>query len=199
MSEIQKYAVDEAMADVEALLADAELAQRRGENDDPMAWLAPWFIQQDKDIDAFIATVKEQAGKLIKQAETRRKGLWWKWGDEFQSQVRKDLANQGGKKKSVDYLTGRAGVRTKSARTEVVVLDAGRASLELDKVCPDAVRYSVNKSEVLKYHNETGAEVPGIEFRDVPASESFYPKRPDTHQLEVTMAAALPQEGENDE
>ncbi len=105
----------ELLEQVESLINDAALASR-GAADGDMSWLPQWYLGCLDQLDALDKRVKEQARILAHQIEARRKALQWKWGLEFQAQVHRDILAQGGKKKSVDYLTGRAGCGSLAVR-----------------------------------------------------------------------------------
>ena len=182
MTDMPNYAADQALAELEWLMADAEAEQKQHEEGD--GWLPEWFMGKDKGYTDAIATVKEQAAKRIKQIEARRAGLWWKLGMRFQSQVDKDVRAQEGKQKSVHYLTGTAGFRTTGGKPQVIITDAAKAGLALDKAFPEAVTYNINKPAVLKYYKETGEVVDGIAIETPEAQESFFPERSEKLALE---------------
>ena len=182
MTDIPNYAADQAMAELDWLIADAAAEQKLHPEGDE--WIPEWFMGKDKGYTDAIATVKEQAAKRIKQLEARRAGLWWKFGMRFQSQVDKDVRAQEGKQKSVHYLSGTAGFRTTGGKPKVIVLDKAKAGIALDKAYPEAVTYNINKPAVLKYYKETGEVVDGIEIETEEAHETFFPKRPEKLALE---------------
>ena len=171
--------VDQAMLEIEWLIADAAAEMKKGVYDDPDGGLPDWFMGKDEGYTQAIATVKERAKKRIAQIEVRRAGLWWHFGDKFKAQVQRDIEAQEGKTKSVHYLNGTAGTRTVGAKQHVIITNQVSASLLLDKVLPHAVTYNINKAIVLAHYKETGESIDGIEIEDTAAYNSFYPKRPD--------------------
>jgi len=196
------YAVDDAMAELAEMMADAQRAQRSGEYDDPNGYLPQWFLGKLADLDTAEAIVKAQYKVILAQIASRRSQLWYNFGADFQAQVQKDLLAQKAihpTKKSVSYLTGNAGYRTTGGKPSVVITDASAASLFYDKNYPEAVTYTISKTAALKYYKDTGEIAPGVEIVTPPKVESFSPKPPDRDKLDAEMAALLPQEGKTDE
>ena len=182
MTDTPDYAVDQAAAEIDWIIADAALEQKQHEEGDE--WLPEWFLRNDKGYTDAIATIKVQAAKLIKHEETRRAGLWYNFGMRFQSQVNKDVQAQEGKKKSIHYLSGTAGFRTSGGRPKVVITDNAKAGIALDTAYPEAVTYKINKPAVLKYYKATGEVVDGIEIEMPEVQETFFPKPPAKPQPE---------------
>jgi hypothetical protein len=178
--------------DLEWLVVDAAAEQRSGLYDDPNRWLPEWFLRKSSELDMAEKVIKEQAKRLLNQVKARRHSLWFHHGADFESQVRKDFAAQqkaaqttrDKKRKSVTYMHGNAGFRASGDKIEVVVTDKVKASLALDKVCPEAVDYKIDTAKVKKLFKETGEVVDGIECKVVPSVDSFFPKPPEKHLLE---------------
>lgn len=172
--ETQRAVVDTEMqalaAELEALLPDAHLAAQQNEK-----WLPTWFLRKHAELDAAKELVFEQYRKMLAQIDARKKALDYQWGAEFKAQVDADLAEQGGKKKSIDYLTGRAGYRTSGGRKTIVIEDETAAINAAYMACPDAIKRSLLKSVVQAYVEATGEELPGTRLETTPKVESFYP------------------------
>ena len=170
-------AIDRAMRDMETLLS-ADAGQFRGAVDSDK-WLPEWFLQKLAEIEAAEAAIKEHADALLHQAATRRSALWWKWGAAFEARVRSDIDAQGGKKKSMTYATGKAGYRSVGGQPTIEIVDEDKAVAAAESACPGAVkvRKTLLKSEVLKYVQATGDELPGTRFFTPPIEERFFPKR----------------------
>lgn len=170
-------AVDERVEIAEHLASERENA---GETS-----LAQWYLSKLGECDAMEERVKEQATRILAGINARRRALEWKWGREFRAQVERDLANQKGKKKSVDYLTGRAGFRAAGER--LVIKDAEALEKWCGENYPEGLKLSLSASKIKEYIKESGEVPPGAEF--VPKQERFYP----------SVENALLTEGDDDE
>jgi hypothetical protein len=169
-TELDRPAIDVAMEEVEALLADSHTAQT-----DDGRWLAPWYLRKLAELDAAEAMIDEQAKRMKSQIGARRKALEWKWGEPFRAQVDADIQAQGGKKKSVDYLTGRAGYRAVGGRPKVTITDEAQAIAAAERACPAAVKKSLLLTPLLDHVKATGEVLPGTDYTVTPKEERFYP------------------------
>ena len=166
--------VDIAMDELGVLLADAELARQNSDDEGGMHWLPPWYLGRLAEFDALREVVKVQCNKMLAQVAARQKALEWKWGQQFQAQVNQDLQAQGGKKKSVDYPTGRAGFRSTGGKPTLVIRDEDEALAAAEVVCPDAVKRTLRKAE-LKEFLAAGNTLPGAELQPTEKRDTFYP------------------------
>ena len=181
-------AIDKAAREMEeellVLVADAELAESRGDPDD-MSWLPQWYLRQLAEVEAARDIIKENSAALLRACDAREKALAWKWGHLVNVQVDKDLRGQGGKKKSVRYLTGVAGYRKVSGREKVIVEDETKALAAAAQSCPDAIKVarSLLVSEVLNHLHKTGEILPGTRVERSAAEDRFYVGKQVLHQL----------------
>lgn len=173
-TDLLKSAVDVGMDELGVLLADAANANRGEEG---LAWLPNWYLGKVNDFKAAREMVKAQTDRLLRQIDAREKALAYNWGEDFRHQVMADLAGQGGKKKSVDYHLGRAGIRTSPARVAVTITNEAQAIEALETACPDAICRSVRISSLilLEHVEATGEEIPGVRIDQLEAAETFYP------------------------
>ena len=176
----------EALAEeLAAIDADANLA--RAEESD--TWVVDWFMEQLLMLDAAKAAIAANVHRLNDQIERRRKALEYRWGEKFESEVRKQLT---GKSKSIQTLFGRAGYRTVGGKPQIVIEDEEVAIDAASVSCPDAVKilYRLGKTEVLKYTQETGEELPGTRLETPEAQEKFY-ATPEAKALDVEPVPEL--------
>ncbi len=160
--------LDPVLRELEAAF---EIVDQRQEH-----WLPNWYLGQVNSIEAGLAKTEEQY-KIIKAAfANRRKQLEYRWGAEFQATVCEDIDKQHGKKRSVDYLQGRAGHR--AGRDKLVVHDDEKAAVWANNNnLGDAVKIEVTttilKKPLMEHVVATGEVPDGCEF--VPAEDKFYP------------------------
>ncbi len=133
--------------------------------------LANWYVGRDKQSDEAIATIKEQAARMIRAIEARRRGMIYAFGAKVKATIDRMLHSQGGKKKSVNLLTGRAGYRASPERLQIV--DADRVLLWAEKCCPQAIKRSVSMSAINEHFKATGEIPDGVIH--VESHENFYP------------------------
>lgn len=155
---------------IEALTVEFENRPKIGtfSNDDE---LANWYLRKAGDFDQAIQTIKDQAAMMIRAIEARKRGLAYKWGGEFKRIIDAKLQSQGGKKRSVDLLTGRAGYRKSPER--LTIIDPQKVLDWADFNCPEAIKREPRLTPLKKWLEETGEVPPGThhtESRDV-----FYP------------------------
>ncbi len=166
--------VDIAMDELGVLLADAELARRDSDDEGGNHWLPPWYLGRLEEFKALREVIKVQCNKMLGQVAAREKALQWKWGQPFQAQVNQDLQAQGGKKKSVDYPTGRAGFRSTGGKPQLVIHDEEEALEAAEVVCPDAVTKSLRKADIKEFL-ASGHTLPGAELEETETQDTFYP------------------------
>ena len=154
----------------------------------PDQWLQNWYLGKFKDADAAEARVKEQYKVMLAQIDQVRKHLAWKYGDQFREAVEADLDAQGGKKRSVDYLQGRAGFR--KGKTSIEVLDEKAAIEWCEKNCPEALSPKLARKTPLAAMFEADGIVPdGCQVH--PAEDRFYPAVPQPRLPGKALAAGL--------
>lgn len=154
-------------------------------------WLPDWYLGQQAQIDAMREQIKTQMEVLLRHLMTQEKALKWKWGAQFQVIVDQRLAEQSGKKKSVDFLTGKAGYHVKPAK--ITITDRAEIKAWCEENCLDALELVVQRTTPLKEHIQSTGEVPpGVEY--TPKHDAFFP--PLLHpSLEEELRAALPDGG----
>ena len=174
--------------------ADYE-AQRQLEERPFDEWLPEWFLGQQAQIDAMRETIKKQSELMHFHLAAQEKALKWKWGTRFQEIVDRKLSDQKGKKKSVDFLTGKAGYRVKAAK--ITIIDRAEIKAWCEEHCLDALELVVQRTTPLKEYIESTGEVPpGVEY--TPKRDAFFPAL--LHpSLEEELRAALPDGGHSDE
>lgn len=144
--------------------------------------LPEWYILKMHQLDEADEKIKEQAKAMRKAIENHRKALAWKFGAEVRFQIDELIAAQGGKKKSVNLMTGKAGYRAANGKVNVHDRKA-LASWCVDH-CQAALDLTVARTTPIVEHIEATGEVPpGVEF--VAGGDVFFPR---------VNQAALPQE-----
>jgi len=141
---------------------------------DDLSWLPQWFLGKKNEAKAARKLVKEQAKRILRQIDNREKALDWHWGAAFREEVTQEI-KRSGNRKSVDYLTGRAGFHTSKERITTDVVDTAIAIEYLSVHCPEAVNRSINKSNLNDYVEATGDAIPGVSIQMVSSKENFYP------------------------
>ena len=141
-------------------------------------------------LDAASAAINVNVQKLQKQIAQRRKALEYRWGSVFEGEVSKRIT---GKIKSTQTLFGRAGYRTVGGKSGLVIEDEQAAIAAAKIVCPDAVKtsYSLLKTKLMKYLEETGEELAGTRLETPPVEEKFYVKPGATALPEPTTMKEL--------
>jgi hypothetical protein len=165
-----------------ATVDQALLELAEGFNRDAEQWglsEQEFFLKTLGELDAVEAIAKKNYEKILRQVSARRKGLWYWRGAEFEQLVAQDIKTQPGKKKSFTYSTGTAGYRKVGGKETVVVFDEVAAIANAKDACPYVVKTetSLRKTELLRYMQRTGEELPGTRLETTPAEERFYPKR----------------------
>ena len=175
---------------------DADYNAQKQLEDRPIEdWLAEWYLGQQAQIDAMREQVKKQQEVIFRHLMTQENALKYRWGAQFQEIVDRKLSEQTGKKKSVDFLTGKAGYRVKPAK--ITIKDRAEIKAWCEEHCLDALELVVQRTTPLKEHIESTGEVPpGVEY--TPKRDAFFPAL--LHpSLEEELRAALPDGGQTDE
>ena len=174
-AELARQDAEQLADDVASLEADATLAQERALPGE-MAWLPTWFLGQLTQLDAADAALTAQYLRLQREVESRRKALRWRYGRAMQEQVASDLAKKGGKGKSINYPTGRAGFRTTGGQERVVIDNENMAIGHAETVCPEAVKVSRHLllTPARQYMTSTGEVIAGTHLETAPKVEKFY-------------------------
>ena len=166
--ELTDEQLDMVAVQEDLLARHATIEQQRGDAD----WLPPWYLARVAECDAVQARIKEQTKALLGDVESRRQALARCWGAAFQAQVDSDLEAQGGKKKSINYSTGKAGYR--KSRERLAILDDAEFITWAKMECPDCLEYRVaRKTPAVEHMKETGELPPGTAL--LPAEDQFYP------------------------
>lgn len=168
--------VDEVMRnELESLITDSFKAARESfDPNSPMAWLPQWYLAQWTKLDAIGEALTVQYNRMKAQIVGRRKALDWKWGRDFHAQVVKDLDVQPGNKRSVDYLTGRAGFRKSGGGATLLVTDEAAVIKAADGRFPQLLKKTLDRPAIREYL-EGGDSVPGVTLVQTDAKDSFFP------------------------
>lgn len=160
--------------------------------------LPTWYLGKLAELEALRDALRKQFQLLSAHINHRERALHWKLGAKFQLAVEMDLRRQnaGGKrpKKSVDYLTGRAGFRAGSP--SLVIVDEALLRAWCVEHCEGALELKVQRTTPIKdYVKKTGECPPGAEWRE--GSETFYPRIDDKALAASSLPpqAALPEGG----
>ena len=120
--------------------------------------LGDWVTKVQAQIAAERIALKAMFKVRMGILDSREAGLEWKFGPRLQAHVEAQLAEQGGRRKSIAFAYGSAGFR-KSRRLEVH--DEEAAIEWAEDNAPDAIK--INTS-LLKSALPEGVEVPGVEL-----------------------------------
>lgn len=108
---------------------------------------------QLKEIIGYFTSVADAHKGRIQREHAR---LVFIHGKEFKQAVASDLKAQGGKKKSIDYLAGKAGYR--AGRAKIEIEDETRAIHDAELNHPHVLKTSLLKSELMKLYNTPGPD-----------------------------------------
>lgn len=139
--------------------------------------LQTWYLQEMGKCEFMADRIKEQAEKMLREVESRKRALEWRFGQEFRALVEKDLEqkNQGKAKpvRSMKYLTGTAGFRTAPAK--LIVLNAKALMDWASLHVPEAVKMEpkLHVTPIRAHIEATGEIVPGCDYRG--KMDRFYP------------------------
>lgn len=139
---------------------------------EPDQSLPVWYLGELTKIDAMAERIREQSARMLAQLETHRRALAFRYGAEFRAQVEADLAAQRGRKKSVDYPTGRAGFRQKPGK--LTITDAKALSEWCAEHCMEAMELKIARTTPIREHYERTGELPPGCVYTHPGDE-FYP------------------------
>ena len=164
---------------IEMLEQDLSLARKSTASDD---WLPEWLLGRVERLDAARASVKERCKEILAHIDAEERALHYKWGRQFQQEIDDRIKKQGGKKKSVKFLTGRAGYR---ATKGTIIIDNTQ---EAKRWAVDNLGYEdlvaaisgLNKTpliEQIKIKEETNEETGEIvsSAKNIPAGCIYYP------------------------
>lgn len=173
-------APDQAMLDLAAemdsqsQLLDYDLAASMTASGDGDEANVIWYLGKVNQFDDAEARIKAGYATIMRQLKAARMALARDHGTKFKSSVDTLIKRQGGKKKSVDVLTGKAGYRQSSESLKVI--DEAAAVEWATEHCPDALDVKLARTTpLLKHVKENGGEVPpGCEH--VPADNKFFPQ-----------------------
>ena len=168
--------IDEMMRNELEPLINASFKAARDSFDPnaPMAWLPQWYLGELAALKAAKDVLTVQYNKMLAQIAAREKALDWKWGRDFQAQVQRDLDVRPGKKRSVDYLTGRAGWRKSGGGAKLLVSNEKAAISEAAAMCPEVIRHSLDKA-ALKAKLQDGLKIVGAKLVQTDAKDNFFP------------------------
>ena len=189
---------DEALSDeqLDMVAIQGEILQHRytaeheaGQEQAGAGWLPNWYLGIHAECDAVEKRIKDQAKVLQAEVDARRKALTHWWGQQFKGQVDSDLADQHGKKKSVNYATGKAGYR--KTKEKLVILDGAKFISWAKMQCPDCLEFRVaRKTPAVDHLHETGELPPGCSLD--PAEDRFFPAVATDALPEAPAAPQLP-------
>lgn len=190
MNENTETAIVENDEMIAMLKADSELARRAANN--TTDWLPEWFMMRTARLEDAREAIKKRYKEMLNHLDAEERALHYKFGKPFKQQIDDKLALQAGKKKSVNFLTGRAGYR--SAKATIVIEDTQAAKIwAVDNMGNDELKVaisSLNKTPFIdevelteKADEETGEiynEVSNVPdgCRFIHACEKFYPYPP---------------------
>jgi phage host-nuclease inhibitor protein Gam len=133
-----------------------------------------WYIGIVSSIDDAVQKVRDQAEKMVKRLEARRKKYVHKYEVPVQDWVK---AHLDGKNKSIHFLTGTAGFR--ATPRKIKVRDEGAAVAWCETHLPKAIKVipatkKVKHEHIEKHNKATGEIPPGCDW--VGGDDKFYIK-----------------------
>ena len=190
---------------IEVLEQEFALAKRREPQDGGLAWLPEWYLGRGARIKAAREAVKKRYREMMDHLDAEDRALDYRWGQQFRDEVDAALALQGGKKKSVKFLTGTAGYRSSKGSIEIADMQAAKewAAEHLSHAQLVAAISSLNKTPLLeavrweeRVDKETGEVF--VSPTNVPAGcilhpkgDKFYPSPPTKKYLPKSAVAEL--------
>jgi hypothetical protein len=139
---------------------------------DPEDRIATWVMGKLNELDTTADMVRQQAERMLAALEHRKKAVLWKWGLNLKAAVDRRLALQKHSKKSVDFLTGRAGYRTTPEKMQIV--DGSKLLEWCAFNCPEALGTEIKRTTPVKQYIKTTGDIPpGVRWID--KHETFYP------------------------
>lgn len=134
--------------------------------------LPTFYLGKLAEFEAVEEAIREQAKAMLGAIQSRRRALAWALGAKFKLAVETDLKRQTGKKKSVDYITGRAGFR--ATQPSLSILDEPALKDWCLNHCEAALELKIQRTTPIKeYIKKTGEVPPGAHWKD--AEDRFYP------------------------
>lgn len=95
---------------------EAERAELATKDDDHFC---NWYLRHVNQADADEVKVKEMSATMLREIANRRKALQYVHGQQFRNRVGAAIDAQPGKKKSVNFLMGKAGFRSAPEHIEI--------------------------------------------------------------------------------
>ena len=195
---------DEILAIMELEFA---LIEQRQPDEEGLTWLPEWYLGRLGRIGDARKAVKQRYREMMDHMDAEERALDYRWGPQFKEEVDRALAQQGGKKKSVKFLTGQAGYRANKGSIEIADMQAAKvwaadnlpharlveAISGLNKTpLVEAVRWSESvdpdTGEVAKHPDNVpdGCILypPGDKFYPAPPAKKYLPKQA-LNQLET--------------
>lgn len=130
------------------------------------SWLPSWFLKRHGHVAGERATLMSQYRKKMAVLDAIDKHMSHRWHKTLSEVVAEDISQQEGKKKSFDYLEGRAGFRM---LTKCDVHDEEEAKQWASEHCPDAIKVTENLRVSYLPSREVGpakkreyVDVPGV-------------------------------------
>ena len=77
----------------------------------PPEGFCEWYLRIMAECDAVAERIQQQAEVMLREVETRKKSIQYFKGQEFRQRILAMLEANGGTKKSINLLTGKAGLR----------------------------------------------------------------------------------------
>lgn len=144
--------------DVAAELLDAEAAAV-ALDDGTEEWIAPWVVSKVIALRARAAAAKESYVAVTAGIQHEENLILAKYGAKFRVQIECDL--KGTKKKTFNYPTGKAGLKKRPDRLEVV--DEKAAIEWADIFEPDFIKRLLTGKPEMKKRIAKGQEIPGVQ------------------------------------
>ena len=189
-NQIQQYEADEfdqVLEDVQQE-ADAILANAPDDEERRSVMYLEYYVKKMGELSDMQTRVKTQYKVLVNQLKNRLSALTYCMGGQAQEITEAMIAKQGGKKRSIDTLYGRAGLRSNPGSVRVSDeaaffewLDAQPVSVSgrLD----DCIERKVARTSAIKaFIEDTGEVPPGVTYTQ--AHDKFYPAA-ERRRLEV--------------
>ena len=199
--------------DVFAALVEgfAELGEKQNRDTDDFCI---WYMSVIVDLQARRAKIDEMYQKMCRELEAQHKALQYRCGAEFRQRVQTDVANQKGKKRSINYLMGTAGFRMGKETIEFTDIEAAKKWLLDDSGCDFPTLFAairgitqtaavvsqlwaklstdqfteaitnLNKTPFMDKLRADGILPPGVELRE--ATDNFFPWIKDQDALPIT-------------
>ncbi len=132
-----------------------------------------WYVDIWNGVEEAKARVTAQYEAMIRGLESKQKSLQYFKGQEFRQRIAAMIEATGGKKKSINLLTGKTGYRTVKGTLQINDEEAAMAWAEQN--CPEAVKVTKRlvKTPLMDYLKDTGELPDGCELTD--DVEKFYP------------------------